>query len=168
MYIIVQWAQSWYKHTMRLHVLHVSAYCGHHKPLQSPFFPHVIPPYIGQCLHIGSAFYKYVVYVIPLCYKMYSLLNCIFLKILQYSRKGHDNRWLKVISGMFRLISSEMRAQNALYFTSVGELVSVIFRDDIGITWIKLIYIFKWLSVTRDEVWIANWIYWTHNTRDYK
>jgi hypothetical protein len=39
--------------------------------LQSPFFLCAVPPYTGQCLHIGSALYRYVAYVIPLCYKMY-------------------------------------------------------------------------------------------------
>jgi hypothetical protein len=29
MFIITQSTQSWYRHTIRLHVLHVSAYCGH-------------------------------------------------------------------------------------------------------------------------------------------
>jgi hypothetical protein len=33
--------------------------------------PSAIPPYTGQCLHIGSALYKYFVSVIPLCYKIY-------------------------------------------------------------------------------------------------
>jgi hypothetical protein len=31
MFIIIQSTQFWYSHTMRLHVLHVSDYCGHHQ-----------------------------------------------------------------------------------------------------------------------------------------
>jgi hypothetical protein len=39
--------------------------------LQSPFLLSALPPYTGQCLHNGSALYRYVVYVMPLCYKMH-------------------------------------------------------------------------------------------------
>jgi hypothetical protein len=28
MFLLTQSTQSWYRHTMRLHVLHVSGYCG--------------------------------------------------------------------------------------------------------------------------------------------
>jgi hypothetical protein len=38
---------------------------------QSPIFLSAVPPYTGQCLHIMSALYRYVVYVMPLCCKMY-------------------------------------------------------------------------------------------------
>jgi hypothetical protein len=73
--ITIQWTHFWYKYTTCLHALHVSAYWGHHQVhmelIKSPFFLPAVPPYTGQCLHIGSAFYRYVVYVIPLCYKMY-------------------------------------------------------------------------------------------------
>jgi hypothetical protein len=31
MFIVTQSTQSWYGHTIRLHVLHVSAYCDHHQ-----------------------------------------------------------------------------------------------------------------------------------------
>jgi hypothetical protein len=57
------------------------------KLLQSPFLLSAIPPYTGQCLYTGSASYRYeyVVYVMPLCYKMYQLLKLKFLKILKYS-----------------------------------------------------------------------------------
>jgi hypothetical protein len=41
------------------------------KPLQSLFFLFAIPPYTDQCLQIGSVLYRYIVYVMPLCYKMY-------------------------------------------------------------------------------------------------
>jgi hypothetical protein len=51
--------------------------------LQSPFLLSALPPCTDQCLHIGSAFYRYVVYVMPLCYKMHYILEC--LKILKYS-----------------------------------------------------------------------------------
>jgi hypothetical protein len=43
--------------------------------LESPFFLSTIHPYTGQCLHIGSVLYKYFVSLMPLCYKMYSLME---------------------------------------------------------------------------------------------
>jgi hypothetical protein len=83
MFIIIQSTQFWYEHTMHLHVLRVAAYCGHHQVRKAfivTFLPSAIPPYTGQCLHIGSALCRYVVlYVLPLCYKVYSILE--FLKI---------------------------------------------------------------------------------------
>jgi hypothetical protein len=30
-FIITQSTKSWYKHAICLHVLHISAYCGHHQ-----------------------------------------------------------------------------------------------------------------------------------------
>jgi hypothetical protein len=39
-------------------------------PLQSPFLLSAMPPYIGQCLRVGSALPRHVVYVMPLCYEM--------------------------------------------------------------------------------------------------
>jgi hypothetical protein len=58
MFIINQATQSWYGHTIRLHVLHASAYWGHHQ-IHRAFtmtFPSVChTPYTGQCSHIGSA-----------------------------------------------------------------------------------------------------------------
>jgi hypothetical protein len=41
------------------------------KLLESPFLLSPIPNYTGPCLHTGSAFYRYVVYVMPLRYKVY-------------------------------------------------------------------------------------------------
>jgi hypothetical protein len=38
--------------------------------LQSPFLPSAVPLYAGQCLHSGNELYSYVVYVMPLCYKI--------------------------------------------------------------------------------------------------
>jgi hypothetical protein len=38
--------------------------------LQSPFLLSAKPPNTGQCLHIGSALDRYVVYVKPLSYKI--------------------------------------------------------------------------------------------------
>jgi hypothetical protein len=43
--------------------------------LQSPLFLSAVPPYTGQCLYIAIALYQYVVYVMPLCYKIYLILN---------------------------------------------------------------------------------------------
>jgi hypothetical protein len=37
----------------------------------SPLFMSAVPPYTGQCLHTGSVLFMYVVFVLPLCYKMY-------------------------------------------------------------------------------------------------
>jgi hypothetical protein len=62
MFVIIQSKQVWYKHTMRLPVLHVSAFCGHHQ-VQSPFLLSAVPPYTGQCLHIGKALYSYMLFV---------------------------------------------------------------------------------------------------------
>jgi hypothetical protein len=31
MFIVIHATQSWYKHTMRLHVVHISKYCGNHQ-----------------------------------------------------------------------------------------------------------------------------------------
>jgi hypothetical protein len=35
------------------------------------FYAFATPPYTGQCLHIGSVLFGYIVYVMPLCYKIY-------------------------------------------------------------------------------------------------
>jgi hypothetical protein len=59
-------------YTIRLHVLHVSAYYGQHqahRALQSHCLLSAIP--ICQCLHIGRALYRYVVCITPLCHEMY-------------------------------------------------------------------------------------------------
>jgi hypothetical protein len=80
MFIITQSTKFWYKHTMRLRVLNVSAYCGHHQ-VQSPFFISAIPSYTGQCLHTRSAFYRYVVYVLSLLYNMLNIKIKIFKTI---------------------------------------------------------------------------------------
>jgi hypothetical protein len=37
--------------------------------LQSYFLLFAVPPYTGQCLHIGSVLYRYIVYVMFLCYE---------------------------------------------------------------------------------------------------
>jgi hypothetical protein len=65
MFIIIQWTQSWYKHTMHLHVLHVVAYCGHHQ-VHRAFTITLLslsakPPYTDQRSHIGKALCRYVV-----------------------------------------------------------------------------------------------------------
>jgi hypothetical protein len=41
--------------------------------LQSPFLLSTIPAYIGPCLHIGSAFYRYIVYLMPLRYSVFNI-----------------------------------------------------------------------------------------------
>jgi hypothetical protein len=43
-----------------------------------PFVLSATTPYIGHSLQIGSALYKYVVYVIPLCHKMFEILKFNF------------------------------------------------------------------------------------------
>jgi hypothetical protein len=81
MFIIVQWTQFWYKHTMCLHVLHVTVYCVYHQvriALTITLLSICYTPCTGQCLYIGSALYMYVVYVMPLCYKIYEILNIKF------------------------------------------------------------------------------------------
>jgi hypothetical protein len=69
MFMIIRPIQSWYKHAMCLHVLHVSAYCGHHQVHRAFTITllSAIPPYTGQRLYTGSAFYRYVFYVMPVC-----------------------------------------------------------------------------------------------------
>jgi hypothetical protein len=42
------------------------------EPLQSPFLLSGIRPYSGQCLHNGSVFYRYVVYLI-----LFYVMMCI-------------------------------------------------------------------------------------------
>jgi hypothetical protein len=75
MFIIIQSTQFWYKHTMHLHILHVLAILRYKELLQSPFLLPAVPPCTGQCFHIGSASYGYVVYLIPLCYEIYYILS---------------------------------------------------------------------------------------------
>jgi hypothetical protein len=68
MFIAIQSTQFWNKHTMRLHVLYVSAYYDiimYIEQLQTPFLLPALPPYTAQ-----SALYRHVVYVMPLYYKM--------------------------------------------------------------------------------------------------
>jgi hypothetical protein len=88
MFIATHSTQFWYKHTMHLHVLLVSAYCGQqvHRVLQSLFFLFCMPPYTGHFLQIGGVLYKYVVYVNLLSYKIDYLLNTEIknLKILKF------------------------------------------------------------------------------------
>jgi hypothetical protein len=65
-----------YRHTIRYALLlHVSAYCGLHQvhtvSYTQPLFLSAIPPYTGQCSYTGSALLRYIVYVMPSCYKMY-------------------------------------------------------------------------------------------------
>jgi hypothetical protein len=62
MFIIIQLTQFWYKHTICLHILHVSAYCGHHQ-VHRAFritFLCAILSYICQCLYVRSVLYWYV------------------------------------------------------------------------------------------------------------
>jgi hypothetical protein len=57
-----------YRYTIRYALLlHVSAYCGHNQ-VHTVFYIHRlfmsdIPPYTGQCLHIGSVLFGYIVFV---------------------------------------------------------------------------------------------------------
>jgi hypothetical protein len=71
---VVPLTQFWYKHTMHPHVLHVSVYYSHHQCwaglTELPFFLSATSLYTAQCLHIGTVIYKYVIYVLPLCYKI--------------------------------------------------------------------------------------------------
>jgi hypothetical protein len=73
MFIITRSTQSWYIPTIHLHVL-VSAYCGHHQVYRA--FTIILPSicytslHWPVSLHIGSALYRYVLYVMPLCYEM--------------------------------------------------------------------------------------------------
>jgi hypothetical protein len=49
----------------------IAAIIRYTEPLQSPFLLSDIVPYTGQCLHTGCILYRYVVYVVPLYYKIY-------------------------------------------------------------------------------------------------
>jgi hypothetical protein len=74
MFIIIQLTQFLYKHTMHLHnymFRPIVAIIRYTEILLLPFFLSAVPLYTSQCLNIGSALYRYVVYVMPLCYKMY-------------------------------------------------------------------------------------------------
>jgi hypothetical protein len=74
MFINSQSKPPWYKYTTRLDVLYVSsivAIIKYMKFIQSPFLLSATPPYIGQCLHNGSALYRCAVHIMPSCYKMY-------------------------------------------------------------------------------------------------
>jgi hypothetical protein len=88
---------------MLLHVLYVSAYCGHYqlrRACKSSFFLSAIPPYTDQYLHIARALYGYVVYVVPLQYKMYYILNVkiyIFKNIKIFKLELNLNYVLKSI-----------------------------------------------------------------------
>jgi hypothetical protein len=55
------------------HAFHVSACCGHHQ-VHTAFIITLLsatPPCTGQCLHIGNALYRHVVYVTSPGYKIY-------------------------------------------------------------------------------------------------
>jgi hypothetical protein len=72
MFIITQLSQSWCKHTMCSHVLHISAYCAHHlvhRAFTFTFLLCAVPPYTGQCLHTFNALYRYAVCM------LYNVLN---------------------------------------------------------------------------------------------
>jgi hypothetical protein len=67
--------------TMRLHILHVSAYCGHHQVRRAftvTLPSATIPPNTSQCLHIGSA----------LCTGMF--MQCPMLQII-FNIKKYSN-----------------------------------------------------------------------------
>jgi hypothetical protein len=97
--------------------------------LQSPFFLSAIPPYTGQCLRIGSALYKYVVYVMSLCYKMYWILNIkIFKNVVTWSLKtgtAEPEQMFIVRQGVGKHVPAEMNTQatlEELLFLCNGEL----------------------------------------------
>jgi hypothetical protein len=75
MLIIIQPTQFSYKHTMRLHILQALAYCDHPQ-VQRDF---TITRLTTGCTSLhwphGSASYRYVVYVMLLCYKMHWILS---------------------------------------------------------------------------------------------
>jgi hypothetical protein len=70
MFIIIHSAQFCYKHMCHM-FRPLAAIIKYIELLQSPFFLSAIPLYTGQCLHIGSAVYRYVVYAVLVCYKMH-------------------------------------------------------------------------------------------------
>jgi hypothetical protein len=70
LFIINRSTKSWYK-LMYYRFRLIVAIIRYTEPLQSPVLLSAIPSYTGHCLHIGSALYKYVVYVMPLCYELY-------------------------------------------------------------------------------------------------
>jgi hypothetical protein len=59
----------------------IAATVRYAEPLQLPFLLSAVPPYTGQCLHIGRALFGYIVYVMSLCYEMCYILKFRFLDI---------------------------------------------------------------------------------------
>jgi hypothetical protein len=41
-----------------------------------PLLLSVVPPYTGQCLHIGSVLFGHIAIVLPMCYNIYKILKC--------------------------------------------------------------------------------------------
>jgi hypothetical protein len=76
MFNIVLWTQFSTDTPYVMHcLLHILAYSGHYQEHTCfyihPLFMSAIPRYTSQCLHIGSVLFGCIIYVMPVCYKMY-------------------------------------------------------------------------------------------------